>query len=128
MLTTILREWRERFEASASEVIDLLDFTRSRRGSMLRPLLETGETSCPLRLEEPQPESILELSGLTLGPVHDGPAPHALGVFAGTQLLGVVPPTFHSDVAAVLDTGLEVTPSLQPDGDVGLLLHLILEA
>jgi len=121
-----LREWRDRFEASASEVIDLLDFTRSRRGSMLRPLLEAGETSCPLRLEEPQPESILELSGLTIGPVQDGPAPHALGVFAGTQLLGVVPPTFHSDVAAVLDTGLEVIPSLQPDGYGGLLLHLIL--
>lgn len=121
-----LREWRERFAASASEVIDLLDFTRSRRGSLLRPLLDAGEASCPLRPEQPQPPSIFELSPLTVGPVRDGPQPHALGVYAGTQLLGVVPPTFHSDVAAVLDTGLEVTPTLQPDGDSGLLLNLVL--
>jgi hypothetical protein len=65
--------------------------------------------------------------GPARGVSHGLDAPHALGVFAGTQLLGVVPPTFHSDVAAVLDTGLEVNPSLQPDGDGGLLLHLILE-
>jgi hypothetical protein len=83
------------------------------------------ETSCPLRLE--QPESTSELSPLTVAPVHDGPPPHALGVYAGTRLLGVVPPTYRSDVAAVLDTGLEVVPSLQPDGEAGVLLRLILE-
>jgi hypothetical protein len=34
-------EWRTRYDASASEVLDVLDFTRLHR-SLLRSLLETG--------------------------------------------------------------------------------------
>lgn len=122
-----LREWRERFSASASEVIDLLDFTRSRRGSLLRPLLDAGEATCPVRLvEDAPPGSTSAHSLLTVAPVHEGPPPHPLGVYTGTHLLGLVPPTFHSDVSALLDTGLEITPTLQPDGENGALLHLVL--
>jgi hypothetical protein len=41
-------EWRAEYGASASEVLDLLDFTRPRRRSLLRTLLETGNVGVAL--------------------------------------------------------------------------------
>ena len=38
-------QWRERFEASSSEILDLLEVARVRRGNILRPLLEEGEVT-----------------------------------------------------------------------------------
>ena len=41
-------EWRARYDASAAEVLDLLDFTRVRNRSLLRTLLETGNVTVEL--------------------------------------------------------------------------------
>ncbi len=41
-------EWRTRYNASASEVLDLLDFTRVRSRSLLKTLLETGTVTVEL--------------------------------------------------------------------------------
>jgi superfamily II DNA/RNA helicase len=38
-------QWRERFAASSSEILDLLEVARVRRGNILRPLLEEGEVT-----------------------------------------------------------------------------------
>jgi hypothetical protein len=46
-----LPEWRRRFEASAAELLDLLDFARVRRRSILRMILETGEATLDVDLE-----------------------------------------------------------------------------
>ena len=40
--------WRTRYDASAAEVLDLLDFTRVRNRSLLRTLLETGNVTVDL--------------------------------------------------------------------------------
>ena len=40
--------WRARYDASAAEVLDLLDFTRVRNRSLLRTLLETGNVTVDL--------------------------------------------------------------------------------
>ena len=40
--------WRTRYDASAAEVLDLLDFTRVRNRSLLRTLLETGNVTVEL--------------------------------------------------------------------------------
>jgi aryl carrier-like protein len=38
-------QWRERFAASSSEILDLLEVARVRRGNILRPLLEEGQVT-----------------------------------------------------------------------------------
>jgi hypothetical protein len=56
-----LAAWHTRYSASASEVLDLLVFTRPRHRSLLKTLLETGYVAIEL------PLTIFEL------PVWDGP-------------------------------------------------------
>ena len=45
--------WRARYDASAAEVLDLLDFTRVRNRSLLRTLLETGNVTVDLPATQP---------------------------------------------------------------------------
>jgi hypothetical protein len=109
-----LLTWRESFHASPSEVLDLLAITRTSRGSLLRPLLETGSARLDVRLTnslggEQRPEVI----PVRVAPVPDQPAPAAIGFFRENDLLAEVPPVSHTDVAAVLDTGLEVIAHLR---------------
>lgn len=40
--------WRDRYTATASEILDLLEFARLRRRSLLRALLETGTVDVDL--------------------------------------------------------------------------------
>lgn len=118
-----LTEWRATLQASPSEILDLLDLTRARRGSLLRPLLEEGTTSLPVhvvaRAHEPD--------NLTLRPIPGQPEPAQLGVYGTAWELGpdhqvathddtliaLVPPASHADVSALLQAGLELNVSLQ---------------
>jgi hypothetical protein len=75
--------WRTRYDASAAEVLDLLDFTRVRNRSLLRTLLETGSVTVEL------PAITASLSAgsepLTLEPARGEPEPAPLAVYAGDQ-------------------------------------------
>ena len=67
--------WRTRYDASAAEVLDLLDFTRVRNRSLLRTLLETGNVTVELPAI---PASLPAWDGpLTLEPARDEPRPAA---------------------------------------------------
>jgi hypothetical protein len=56
--------WRDRFDATAGDVVDLLELTRSGRAGVVRDLLESGEA----RIEEPttQAEVAVEIRSLAL--------------------------------------------------------------
>lgn len=117
-----LNEWRDQLNASPSEILDLLDVTRRRRGSFLRPLLETGAVSVPV---QPIDDATLEDTGpIDVQPVADDPPPARLGVYAAGRLVATVPSAVHADVAAVIDTGLELNMTL--DLRAGELLALAL--
>ncbi|HET9873920.1 MAG TPA: DEAD/DEAH box helicase [Propionibacteriaceae bacterium] len=109
-----LGDWRRVLDASPSEVLDLLDLTRARRGSLLRPLLETGTTSVPLREVRSASD---QPTGLTLKPIEGNPAPAPLGLYAGGTLIAIIPPASHSDVSALLDVGLDISLSISADFD-----------
>ncbi|WP_344140822.1 DEAD/DEAH box helicase [Polymorphospora rubra] len=101
-----IAEWRDRYDASASEVLDLLDFTRLRSRSLLKTLLETGAVSVDL----PDP-AVVSLRGhrLSLEPVRGEPAPAPIAIYAGDAILAVIASQDHADIQAVLDTGLDIT-------------------
>lgn len=101
-----LSEWRARFEASPSEVLDLLDVARVRGRSLLRGLLETGSININLRVapgEDRDAQGDLSLRRLE---GEGNPAP--IGVYAGEQLVGVVAPGDQMDISSILDTGLSL--------------------
>lgn len=99
-----IADWRHRYTTSPSETLDLLEFTRVRRRSLLKTLLETGSVAIELpKLSRPlEPDARLSLE-----PVVDEPDPAPLALYADTDLVGLVGSQDHADVQAILDTGLE---------------------
>jgi hypothetical protein len=99
-------EWRARYNASASEVLDLLDFTRVRSRSLLKTLLEAGNATVELPVTT---SSLPAWDGpLTLEPLHGEPQPAPLAVYAGDQHIVTVAAQDQADLSAILDTGLAV--------------------
>jgi hypothetical protein len=103
--------WRTDLRASPREVLDLLEFTRARRQSLLRSLLESGSAQVTVRRAPPaddrdtnEPRTV-ELSG-------PDRAPAELALLDGEERLGVVGPRDHTDVIDVLASGLDVTTVL----------------
>lgn len=99
-----ISDWRRRFNASPSEILDLLDFTRVRNRSLLRTLLESGTVTVEL-------PSLLALppageDRLTAEPVRGESEPASLGIYASDALIATVAAQDHADLSAILDTGL----------------------
>lgn len=100
-----IAEWRERYNASPSEILDLLDFTRLRSRSLLKTLLETGAVTVNLPVVTgglPGPGQRLSLE-----PARDEPAPEPLALYADEALFAIIASQDHADVQAILDTGLD---------------------
>jgi hypothetical protein len=113
-------EWRTRYHASASEVVDLLDFTRVRSRSLLKTLLETGTVSVELPAMSsnlPAWNGPLTLGPLTLEPLHGEPQLSPLAIYAGDQHIITVAAQDHTDLSAVLDTGLAITVEIDRQTD-----------
>ncbi|MGC3859273.1 DEAD/DEAH box helicase [Micromonospora chersina] len=103
--------WRDRYDASASEVLDLLDFTRLRSRSLLRSLLETGAVSIDLPApvaDLPQPEH-----RLTLEPTRGEPNPAPLALYAEDQQVATMAAQDHTDLRAILDSGLDIALDIE---------------
>jgi hypothetical protein len=136
-----LPEWRERFGATATEILDLLDLTRARRRSILRTLLETGVSEVLVVPVAPTQElpgvmtrSATDMKGsapttasdgaegdgpssvalpVILAEVESDPEPRRLGAYDRSGvLLAFVPASSHSDLRAVIDTGLATEAEL----------------
>ncbi|WP_432903953.1 DEAD/DEAH box helicase [Micromonospora matsumotoense] len=97
-----ITEWRDRYDASASEVLDLLDYTRLRSRSLLKALLETGSVTLDvLDVQDPN-----ERQDLSIRPVEGDPEPARIAVWSDTQAVAHVSAADHTDIQAILDTGL----------------------
>lgn len=114
-----LTRWRDQLGASASEILDLLDFTRVRGRSLLKTLLETGRATVAI-------EHISARRGrLVLEPVPSQPAPAPLGLYADGHLVGTVAAQDHADMSAILETGLELALHMQErTSELAVLLPL----
>jgi hypothetical protein len=111
--------WRARYDTSASEVLDLLDFTRLPARSLLKALLETGsvEVNLPLAASE-----LSTWDGpLTLEPMRGEPSPAPLAVYADAQCIATIASQDHADISAILDTGLDITAEIDESPDPPVL-------
>jgi hypothetical protein len=103
-------EWRARYSASASEVLDLLDFTRPRRRSLLRTLLETGNAGVDLPTTA---EDLPRWTGpLIIESARGEPPPAQLVVYAGDQQVASIASQDYADISAILNTGLDIEVEL----------------
>ena len=106
--------WREQFDVTPREVLDLLELTRSRRQSLLRDLLEVGNATAAVRRRDEGPPG-----SVTVVIESDAPGAELRLIAADRDVLGVVAAASHADVEAVLASGLDV--GLEVDGESLLL-------
>jgi hypothetical protein len=106
-----MQRWRTELEASPREVLDLLEFTRARRQSLLRILLESGSAEVTVR-RAPIEHDRGANEPRTVELRAPARAPAELTVLDGEERLGVVGPRDHTDVMDVLASGLDVTTVL----------------
>lgn len=115
--------WREIFNVSASEALDLLEFTRVRSRSLLKALLETGSTT--VDLVNPSWSTPSLGAPVTLESARGEPAPAPLTIYADDELIAQIASQDHADVQAILDTGLEL--ALELDASTSpVTLHIAL--
>lgn len=118
-----IADWRQGYDATPSEILDLLEFTRVRSRSLLRTLLEAGSVTVELR-DVDRGESV---SGqqLSLGHVTTEPEPKPLGVHSGDWLVAIIASQDHAETQSILDTGLDIDLSID-DGVEPLALTVSL--
>lgn len=103
-----ITEWRDRYDASASEVLDLLDYTRLRSRSLLKTLLETGAVSVEVLNVQDFPTT----AHLAVYPVEGDPVPARIGIHAGDRAVAIIAAADHTDIQTILDTGLDFDTQL----------------
>lgn len=119
-----VEDWRREFSASASEVADLLDFTRQRRRSLLKSLLDSGSVSFPLLLMD----QLLGDGEIRIDANGDRNSPGSLAVYDGNRRVGTIRSQDHSDVQTILNTGFSIELSIDANGQQPeLTLRLVLD-
>jgi hypothetical protein len=106
-----MQSWRTDLDAAPREVLDLLEFTRARRQSLLRTLLESGSAQVMIRRAAPTGAEDRDRSRPVELNAADRP-PAELAVTDGDDRLGVIGPRDHTDVLDVLASGLDITTVL----------------
>lgn len=118
-----IAEFRERFDASSSELLDLLEFARTPGGYMLRSLLEEGSVEITVQREPtPQRERWIDApdsrdeadesdesdTSVEIREITGEQHPPRLGIYElpDDRLLGLIPTASYGDVRSILDTGV----------------------
>lgn len=117
-----IRDWRAELGVTAFETLDLLDFTRRPRRSLLRTLLETGVVD--VAVAPTGPTLVGDDAQLSLEPARGEPAPAAFMVYDGASAVGETFPEDHADLQAIADTGLDYSLELLVEEGVTLRIHL----
>ncbi|MQB01828.1 MAG: hypothetical protein GEU78_16370 [Actinobacteria bacterium] len=108
-------DWRTRFEPAAADLLDLLEYTRIRRGSLLPALLSDGTATLRLDL----PDYLTEDQPVVIRSFLEDPDSRQLAIYPlddHTEPLAVIPTRLLADLQAVLDTGLETSCVIGEDG------------
>jgi len=106
--------WRDEFDASPREILDLLEFTRAPRRSLLRDLLRDGRAELPITRTGHIPAGFAGAGTAQVEPPEDPPG--ELRVLEDDVLVGVISAQAHADVESLLSSGLDL--ELRVEGDV----------
>ncbi|ORI13532.1 hypothetical protein BJI47_23200 [Rhodococcus sp. 1168] len=101
-----INTWRTRYDATSSELTDLLEFTRLRGRSLLKELLETNTIT--LELASTTGRTAMQSFELALRYDSSEPAPQSIGLYDRGTRISIVSTRDHSDIKAILDTGMDL--------------------
>jgi hypothetical protein len=104
-----IAEWRTRFNATAPDILDLLEYTRARRGGLLKALLEEGVATVEVAVVDPPDE---ERGAVVVEAPGDPPASYSLRDAETDRQLADIPTRIHADLESVLRTGLPLQVTL----------------
>lgn len=103
---TDVRTWGEEFEASPSELADLLFFTRTRDARVTSRVLAGETVELPLEGTAPTPEGSVTLNEV------DEASPARIAAQRDGRMVGYIGAALHDDVSRLMATGIPLTCTL----------------
>ena len=110
--------WRSSFDASPTEVADLLAFARDPSVQLVNQVLEGEEYTLPYLERAP----VLFESEASLADEPDQPAPAPLAIFVNSQIVGAIGPDHHDDVSLLTGIGIPLDIRVRPSRSGSLLM------
>ncbi len=103
-----IEQWRDKFGGTAGDLLDLLEYTRSRGRGLLGPLLSTGIAETAVTMAATTPDGPVDVRR-----VQEDDPPQRVGIFRDREMLGEALAAAHADLAAVIDSGLDFRAELR---------------
>lgn len=99
-----LNDWRVLFDATASELSDLLTFVQDRERNLTARILAGEEVEIDVDFQGNGPVVLSHV---------DEEAPPRIGIWDGPELLGYIPTQFHEDISLLLESGVPVDAHIE---------------
>ena len=117
--------WRSNFDASPTEIADLLAFARDPSVQLVNKVLESEEYTIPyVELATVNEESVAILAYEP-----DQPAPAPLAIFVNSEIVGTIGPDHYNDVLSLTAIGIPLDIRVRPSSPrPSIVLRLALEA
>ncbi len=114
--------WRQRFEASPTELLDLLEYGRAPEARLVSEVLEGNSVKLPISTREDVPDH----AEAHIDPEPGQPDPAPLAVIVAGSIIGRIAPEHHQDVALLTSIGIPLSVHIEraADGQVHLDLRL----
>lgn len=109
LAATDVRTWGQEFEASPSELADLLFFTRTRDARITSRVLAGETIDLALAVTTSSPDGPVSLQEV------DEASPARIAAFRGDDLIGYIGAGLHDDVSRLLAVGIPLTCALTED-------------
>jgi superfamily II DNA/RNA helicase len=104
-------QWRELFDASPTELVDLLSYARAPGAQVVSQILE----GAPLELTITAPiGAVIDATDARLVPQPDAPPPAPIEVVTDDGVVGTIKPRDHDDVALLTSIGIPLTVTVAP--------------
>ena len=117
--------WRDEFDASPTEIADLLTYVRDPNVQLVNEVLEGKEYTLPYV----ERAAMLFESEATLAREPNQPAPAPFAVFVGSEIAGTISPDHHDDVELLTGIGIPLDVRVRPaEPHAVLVLRLAPEA
>ena len=110
--------WRSNFDASPTEVADLLAFARDPSVQLVNQVLEGEEYTLPYV----ERAAVLFESAASLSNEPDEPAPAPIAILVGSEIVGTISPDHHDDIALLTGIGIPLDIRVRPSPSGTLLM------
>ena len=113
-----ISEWRSNFDASPTEVADMLAFARDPNIQLVNQVLEGEEYTLPYV----ERAAVLFESVAIIAPEPNHPTPAPLAIYVNSEIVGTISPDHHDDVELLTGIGVPLDIRVRPSKSATLLM------